>query len=107
MGSCLMHVIFASYGNDSIALIQWAKNYGIGEAIVAYSDTGWAAKQWPERVNKAEDWVRSLGYTTHRIASEGMTDLVRRKKAWPRGGDAGRHGEVQRRDPARLALAAL
>ena len=78
-------VIFASYGNDSIALIQWAHEAGL-KAIVAYSDTGWAADWWPERVDKAEAWARGLGFQTHRIASEGMENLVRRKKAWPRGG---------------------
>ncbi len=80
------YVIFASYGNDSIALIQWAYERGLKDVHVAYGDTGWAADWWPERVEKAESWVRSLGFTPHRIASEGMEALMKRKKAWPRGG---------------------
>jgi len=82
----MSHIIFASYGNDSIALIQWAHEAGIREATVVYSDTGWAADWWPNRVEKAEAWVRSLGFWPVRIVSEGMANLVRRKKAWPRGG---------------------
>lgn len=81
-----MNIIFASYGNDSIALIQWAHERGMKDVIVAYSNTGWAADWWAERVMKAEEWVRTLGFCPEQIDSEGMADLVRRKKAWPRGG---------------------
>lgn len=80
------YVIFASYGNDSIALIQWAHERGLQDVHVAYSDTGWAADWWADRALKAEAWVRLLGFTPHRIESEGMESLVMRKKAWPRGG---------------------
>ncbi len=80
------YVIFASYGNDSIALIQWAHERSLKNVVVAYSDTGWAADWWPARVEKAEVWVKSLGFRPVRIASEGMLGLVERKKAWPRGG---------------------
>ena len=80
------YVIFASYGNDSIALIQFAKDRGLKGVAVVYSDTGWAADYWAHRVARAEIWIRSLGFTAHRTQSEGMTELVRRKKAWPRGG---------------------
>lgn len=82
----MSYVIFASYGNDSVALIQFAHEAGLQDVHVAYGDTGWAANWWPARVEKAEAWVRSLGFTPHRIQSEGMESLVMRKKAWPRGG---------------------
>lgn len=80
------HLIFASYGNDSIALIQWAHERGLPGVHVAYSDTGWAAEWWRGRVEQAEAWAQHLGFVTHRIPSEGMAALVERKKAWPRGG---------------------
>ena len=80
------YVIFASYGNDSIALIQFAHERGLKDVHVSYSDTGWSADWWPSRVAKAEEWVRSFGFTPHKITSEGMEALVMRKKAWPRGG---------------------
>jgi len=80
------NVIFASYGNDSIALIQWAHERGLQHVHVAYSDTGWAADWWGGRVEQAEAWVKLLGFIPHRIQSEGMEALVARKKAWPRGG---------------------
>jgi 3'-phosphoadenosine 5'-phosphosulfate sulfotransferase (PAPS reductase)/FAD synthetase len=79
-------VIFASYGNDSIALIQWMHENKHGPAIVVYTDTGWSAPWWNDRVTKGEEWASSLGFSTDRIQSEGMLSLVERKKAWPRGG---------------------
>lgn len=81
-----MNVIFASYGNDSVALIQLAYMRGLKDVIVAYSDTGWASASWETRVNNAEAWVKGLGFGCIRLKSEGMADLCRRKKAWPRGG---------------------
>lgn len=86
MGDPIRHVIFASYGNDSIALIQWARERGLDGVVVAYSDTEWAAPWWRERVLKGEAWVRSLGFSACRIPSEGLVELVRRKRGWPRQG---------------------
>jgi 3'-phosphoadenosine 5'-phosphosulfate sulfotransferase (PAPS reductase)/FAD synthetase len=80
------YVLFASYGNDSIALIQWAHENGLSNVFTLYSDTGWAKPEWYERVERAEEWVRSLGFTPHRTTSIGLEALVREKKAWPRQG---------------------
>ena len=80
------HVIFASYGNDSIALIQWAiesDQIDPATTCIAHSDTGWAAKSWAHRVARAQMWARAQGFATHTIASMGMVELVKKKKAWP------------------------
>lgn len=82
----MKYVIFSSYGNDSVALIQWAYESGLDEVSVVYSDTGWAVDWWSTRVKAAETWVRSLGFAPVRTESEGMERLIFRKKAWPRGG---------------------
>lgn len=81
-----MNVICASYGNDSIALIQWAYDRSLPNTTVLYSDTGWSVDWWDQRVSKAEEWVRTLGFKTSRTHCEGMVSLVRRKKGWPRNG---------------------
>lgn len=80
-----MNVIFASYGNDSVALIQWAHEQALRDVTVLYSDTDWAAEKWPARVADGEAWAQSLGFATARTSAS-MLDLVRKKKAWPRGG---------------------
>ena len=79
-------VIKASYGNDSIALIQWAHENDLLDVTVLYNDTGWARDDWPERVAAGESWAKSLGFSTARTESVGLENLVRSRKGWPRQG---------------------
>lgn len=76
-------VIFSSYGNDSVALIQWAHEQGLTDVAVVFSNTGWAATWWMPRVEKLEAWVRTLGYRTSRTTSIGFRELALAKKAFP------------------------
>lgn len=76
-------VIFVSYGNDSIALIQWAHEQGIEGVAVVFTDTGWMADGWLERVERGEAWVRSLGFTPYRTSSIGFRQLAKDKKGFP------------------------
>ncbi len=78
-----MNVISSSYGNDSIALIQWAHENLLFDVTVVYSDTGWAAPGWDERVARGEELAQSYGFNTVRIQSIGMAGLVRHKKGFP------------------------
>lgn len=80
------YVIRASYGNDSIALIQFASELRLENVFVLYNDTGWASDSWTSRVTEAESWVRHLGFTPFRTASIGLEQLVRKRKGWPRQG---------------------
>ena len=84
-----MHVLFCSYGNDSIALIQWVHESGLKDVTCLYSDTGWSASWWAERVAKGEALAQSYGFTTARTESEGMLELVKRKRGWPGAGGQG------------------
>lgn len=81
-----MNVISASYGNDSVAMIQWAHETGLADVTVAYCDTGWAAPYWPQRVAQGEALAQSYGFQTVRCKSLGMAELVRMKKGWPGNG---------------------
>lgn len=76
-------VIFTSYGNDSVALIQWAADQGLQDVVCVFSDTGWAAEWWKERVDRLEWWVHSLGFWTDRTKSIGFRGLAFEKKAFP------------------------
>jgi 3'-phosphoadenosine 5'-phosphosulfate sulfotransferase (PAPS reductase)/FAD synthetase len=78
-----MNVISASYGNDSIALIQWAHERGLSDVHVVYCDTGWSAPNWPIRVIEGERFAKRLGFKTHQSKSIGMEELVRIKKGFP------------------------
>ena len=84
-----MHILFCSYGNDSIALIQWAHERDLEDVVCLYSDTGWSASWWADRLAKGEALAQGYGFTTARTESEGMLELVRRKRGWPGAGGQG------------------
>jgi 3'-phosphoadenosine 5'-phosphosulfate sulfotransferase (PAPS reductase)/FAD synthetase len=80
------YVLFASGGNDSVALCWYAstsQEFKDKSVAVCYSNTGWAASWWPARMERFTSWVRSLGFDFHETQSEGMEHLVHRKKGWP------------------------
>ncbi|WP_316397311.1 phosphoadenosine phosphosulfate reductase family protein [Bradyrhizobium sp. 33ap4] len=76
-------VIFASYGNDSVALIQWARENSLEDVAVVYCDTGWAFADWELRVDIMEGWVRDCGFTPYRTQSIGFAELARQKQGFP------------------------
>lgn len=79
-----MKVISASYGNDSIALIQWAYEQGLRGAYVVFIDTGWAGEGWMARVDRCETWVASLGFVPVRIVPRvQFEELIRDRKGFP------------------------
>ena len=82
----MKHVLFASYGNDSMALIQYAADRELKSVTVLYSDTGWAADWWIDMVEEGEEFAQSLGFQTDRTTSIGLPALVKQRKGWPRQG---------------------
>lgn len=78
-----MNLISASYGNDSVAMIQWAHEAVLSAVTVVYCNTGWAAPYWAQRVEKGEALAKSYGFATHRVKSAGMEQLVRDRKGFP------------------------
>lgn len=81
-----------SWGNDSVALVQWCVEAGLEDVTCLYNDTGWAwpaygnQEAWADRVERMEVWARSLGYRTARTLSVGMEALLFERLAWPRQG---------------------
>ena len=57
-----MYIIPCNYGNETVALIQWAKDSGLEDVHCLYVDTGWASPEWPERVVLAKKWVEEIGF---------------------------------------------
>lgn len=81
-----MYFIKASFGNDSVALIQLVREMDLPDVTVIYSDTGRAAKWWKPRVEAGFELCRNYGFKTAHIMSEGFEALARRKKGFPRQG---------------------
>lgn len=78
----MKYLVASSMGNDSIALIQFMIDGGY-EFSVVYNDTGWARKDWPERVKKCASWLFEKGITLHVTPSIGMVNIVKKNKGWP------------------------
>jgi 3'-phosphoadenosine 5'-phosphosulfate sulfotransferase (PAPS reductase)/FAD synthetase len=81
-------VVKTSYGNDSIALIQWLHEYdlkhSLGRVVCLFNDTGWAADWWMKRVDNAEEnLVKKYGFIPSRTSCIGMRKLIVQKNAWP------------------------
>ena len=78
-------VVFTSWGNDSVALLQHLIDMlPLNVSITAlYSDTGWAAPWWEDRVSRLATWAKQQGVDVVTTYSEGMIALARRKKGWP------------------------
>lgn len=83
-----MILLSSSYGNDSMAMIRWAKEHIHDETrvIVAYCDTGWASPTWENRIIEGERLAKQYAMETVRIQSLGMEELVRMKKGFPGSG---------------------
>lgn len=81
------YVVKCSYGNDSIALIQWLHEYDqqhpLGKVVVLYNDTGWAANWWPGRVLNGEKLARSYGFIPSQTKAIPWQKLLRKHGAWP------------------------
>ncbi len=77
------YIIFASGGNDSVALVQWGLERGLKNVIVCYSNTGWGSPEWRARIEEFGAYVQKCGFQFVEIKSEGFEDLVRRKKGFP------------------------
>ena len=78
------YILSVSYGNDSIALIQWAHEKGLENVFVVYCDTGWSHPDWPHRVKKGMALADSYGFTTWNVRGEfTFESMVRMKKGFP------------------------
>jgi hypothetical protein len=78
------YILSVSYGNDSIALIQWAHEQGLENCFVVYADTGWAHPDWEERIKKGEALAEQYSFTTWRVRNRmQFAEWVKFKKMFP------------------------
>lgn len=79
-----MNIISVSYGNDSIALLQWAKEHGLENVYVVYVDTGWAHPGWQDRVKKGKELAEIYGFVTFEVKGPRLfAGWVKHKKMFP------------------------
>lgn len=81
-----MYVIHSNFGNDSLALIQWAYEYPLENITVCYIDTGWAGQGWMAHVERCEQFVRARGFTSVHLTSRASFErLMIVKNGFPAG----------------------
>jgi hypothetical protein len=79
-----MYVIPCNYGPQSIALIEWMHQHHYTDVHCLYVDTGWSAPGWSERVKKAEEWVKSLGFQAKTLyPKRNFEGLILEQKKFP------------------------
>jgi len=77
------YLMIANYGDDSIALMQWFIESETQVTIVSV-DTGWAAPEWSERVERAEAYGREYGLDIQRLqALQSFPQAVLDRKQFP------------------------
>lgn len=79
-------VAFASFGNDSVALVQWLFENKFKNVTVVFNDTGHAASWWPRRVDQGAALCAKYGFKFDITTSVGMQKLIKHKKGFPPNG---------------------
>ncbi len=62
-----MYILRSNYSNNSMALIQFARENRLEDVTVIYVDTGWAGEGWLDHVSRCEAFVESLGFKTEHL----------------------------------------
>jgi hypothetical protein len=79
-----MYFIFGNYGDNTIAVIQWAFSQKLTPLTVINVDTKWGATLWQDRVEQGQILARRYGFDTMTLTpSFGFQDLVLDRKSFP------------------------
>lgn len=79
-----MYFIFGNYGNNTIALIQWAKENNVNDVTVIHVETGWAAPSWSQRVYLGQQLATAYSFQVITLtAKKNFFELVREQKNFP------------------------
>jgi len=79
-----MYILRSNYGNNSLALIQWAHEKGLGDVTVVYVDTGWSGEGWLDYVSLCESVVAGKGFNVKHIKpTTPFEDVMEMKGGFP------------------------
>jgi 3'-phosphoadenosine 5'-phosphosulfate sulfotransferase (PAPS reductase)/FAD synthetase len=79
-----MYVIFGNYGNQTIAVMQWAWEQGLDNVYTVSVDTGWGHPWWQHRVEAAQEFADQCGFQVVRLqANPNFSQLVQQRQRFP------------------------
>ncbi len=62
-----MYIIFGNFGNQTLAVLQYAKDISLENTYVVSVDTRWHAQSWLQRVHECEAYAKNLGFKVIRL----------------------------------------
>jgi 3'-phosphoadenosine 5'-phosphosulfate sulfotransferase (PAPS reductase)/FAD synthetase len=79
-----MHILIGNYGNETIALLQWAIEQTLHPCYIVSVDTHWGAQDWQARVEQAQQYASQHGLQVQRLtAKQGFAQWVTHKREFP------------------------
>lgn len=79
-----MYCLIANFGDDSIALIQYAHELNLNNVVVLSVDTGWKGILWKARIEEADLWMQRIGFKSAHLEPEyDFSALVKARKHFP------------------------
>lgn len=79
-----MHIIFGNYGDNTIALIQWAKKKSLANVTVINVATGWGDASWQEHVATGKAFARKYFFKTVTLTPQkSFEELIKEQKSFP------------------------
>src|ERR1700722_2467845 len=79
-----MNILFGNYGNQTIAVMQWAYENNLKDVYIISVDTGFAAESWIDRVKAAENFGKKCGFTVVRLQSNpNFQNLIQERQDFP------------------------
>lgn len=80
----MKYLIFGNFGDNTIALIQWAHLQRLESVVVAHVETGLGASQWQERVAQGQQLARQFQFATVTLTPTlDFTQLIKDRKDFP------------------------
>lgn len=79
-----MNIIFGNFGDNTIALIQWAFEKGLQNVRVVHINTQWAAQTWGQRVAEGSAFAEQCGFESVELSSSTtFTEMVLGRENFP------------------------
>lgn len=80
----MQHIIFGNYGDNTIAVMQWAYVKGIDQVTVLHVATGMGSAAWLERVEQGQQLARRYQFKTVTLTpAKTFSELVQERKTFP------------------------